>query len=89
MKRKGEEGYILVFICESAKLDQRKKAVKGISMEISTVFSCIALDEQSQRSYVLEQLKKEHLQMDADALRCVLSKERGLMRCASIQKSIS
>lgn len=68
LKRKGEEGYILVFICESAKLDQRKKAVKAL-MEISTVFSCIALDEQSQRSYVLEQLKKEHLQMDADALR--------------------
>ena len=68
LKRNGEDGYVLVLICESAKLDQRKKAVKQL-MEISTVYSCIALDEQSQRSYIQEHIKKEQLHMDADALR--------------------
>lgn len=68
VKRAKEEAYVVVMIYEGNKLDQRKKLVKQL-MEASTVISCIALDEQSQRSYIQESLKKQGLHMAPDALR--------------------
>lgn len=68
LKRVGEESLILVMIYEGNKLDQRKKMVKDL-MEVSTVISCIALDEQSQRAYIQDALKKHGLHMVPDALR--------------------
>lgn len=58
---------ILVLICPSDKLDGRKKKVKELS-ECSTLYSCVALDEKSQKIFVQEQLKEYGLKVDYKTL---------------------
>lgn len=58
---------ILVLICPNDKLDGRKKKVKELS-DCSTLYSCIALDEKSQKIFVQEQLKEYGLKVDYKTL---------------------
>lgn len=58
---------ILVLICPNDKLDGRKKKVKELS-DCSTLYSCIALDEKSQKIFVQEQLKDYGLKVDYKTL---------------------
>ena len=58
---------IVVYICNSDKLDQRKKLVKELVSK-SQVISCIALDEKGKTYYVQDVCKRMGLKMDYDAL---------------------
>ena len=58
---------ILVLVCPSDKLDTRKKKVKEIS-GCATLYSCLALDEKSQKFYVQDKLKEYGVKVDFKAL---------------------
>ena len=66
IKRKDSE-CVIVLVCPSDKLDSRKKAVKEIS-GCSTLYSCIALDEKSQKFYVQDKLKEYGVKVDFKTL---------------------
>lgn len=58
---------ILVLVCPSDKLDTRKKKVKEIS-GCATLYSCLALDEKSQKFYVQDKLKEYGVKVDFKTL---------------------
>ena len=58
---------ILVLICPSDKLDTRKKKVKELS-QFATLYSCLALDEKSQKFYVQDKLKEYGVKVDFKTL---------------------
>ena len=58
---------ILVLICPSDKLDTRKKKVKEIS-SCATLYSCLALDDKSQKFYVQDKLKEFGVKVDFKTL---------------------
>ena len=58
---------ILVLVCPSDKLDTRKKKVKEIS-NCATLYSCLALDEKSQKFYVQDKLKEYGVKVDFKTL---------------------
>ena len=58
---------ILVLICPSDKLDTRKKKVKELSSN-AVLYSCISLDEKSQKFYVQSKLKEYGVQVDFKTL---------------------
>ncbi|MBQ0064158.1 MAG: DNA polymerase III subunit delta, partial [Firmicutes bacterium] len=62
VKRKDSD-YIIVYMCYSDKLDQRKKAVKELVSK-STVYPCLALDEKSRNEMVRELIKKYKLKLN-------------------------
>ena len=74
---------ILVLVCPSDKLDTRKKKVKEIS-GCATLYSCLALDEKSQKFYVQDKLKEYGVKVDFKTLDWMTSR-MGLKRFPSIQ----
>ncbi len=66
LERAEDQSTILILIYHGAKLDQRKKLVKEL-IQKSTVYACISLDDQSQRTLIHEYLKKENLVMEPQA----------------------
>ncbi|MDO4467453.1 MAG: DNA polymerase III subunit delta [Bacillota bacterium] len=60
-----ESEYVVVYCVYSDKLDQRKKAIKEF-VSFSTVYSCLALDDKSQKLMVDDLIKKYKLSMDLE-----------------------
>ena len=58
---------ILVLICPNDKLDTRKKKVKEIC-NCATLYSCLALDDKSQKFYVQDKLKEFGVKVDFKTL---------------------
>ena len=66
--KRTDHDQIIVYWCESEKLDTRKKNVKAMIAQ-SQVISCIRLDARSQASYIQELCREYKVSLDPDAMK--------------------